>query len=152
MFLFILPALIINVLLIDKLPSVYTNDFWQNIPLTIILGENITRTLIILLPIFMPISIRTSIKKVGFVIYCLGMLLYIFSWIVTIGNQSGTWIQNFISFSAMAYTPLVWLMGIGMMSERLYMRSPYRPWMYLMLSLVFVIFHIYHTLIVYWRI
>ena len=53
---------------------------------------------------------------------------------------------------APAYTPLLWLAGIAMMCDVLYVRRiPYRWWYYLAGSLAFLSFHVAHTFLILTR-
>jgi hypothetical protein len=61
------------------------------------------------------------------------------------------WSTSWLGFVAPAYTPLVWLTGLGLIGRRLYVPSPYRRRMYVALACGFVAFHVTHTSIVYAR-
>ena len=61
------------------------------------------------------------------------------------------WSTSWLGFVAPAYTPLVWLAGLGLIGRRFYLPSPFRWWMYVGLACGFVAFHVTHTSIVYAR-
>ena len=78
-------------------------------------------------------------------------MLYLLSWIpLMIAPESG-WSTSWPGFVAPAYTPLLWLTGLGLIGRRLYVRSPYQRWMYIALASGFIAFHVTHTSIVYTR-
>ena len=71
----------------------------------------------IALAVFMPLRISTQRQKTGLVIYIVGAILYILSWVPLILFPQSAWSTSLIGFSAMAYTPLVWLIGIGLVYD-----------------------------------
>ena len=83
----------------------------------------------------MPLRWDTSVSKVGIAIYLIGMLIYFASWIPLINAPNSAWSNSLAGFMAPAYTPLLWLVGIGLISGW---------WPYLALSVVFVGVHIGH--------
>jgi hypothetical protein len=56
---------------------------------------------------------------------------------------------NLAFSSAPAYTPLIWLIGIGLIGNLLYSSSPYHSSMYILLSIIFIGFHLSHAITVY---
>jgi hypothetical protein len=56
-----------------------------------------------------------------------------------------------LGFAAPAYTPLLWLLGIALLGDRLFWETFFRWWMYLALCIAFLAAHITHTLLVYFR-
>lgn len=148
-----LPVLAVDVLFTAQLPAPYLKDFWSDIPAFVTVGENMARMLVIGLPIFMSFSLRTRKQKIGLVVYLTGLVLYGASWAMAIIAPQSTWASSAFGFSAMAYTPLVWLTGIGLMGDSFYFRGiPYGSWAYIALAVIFTSFHTYHTLIVYGRV
>jgi leucyl aminopeptidase len=61
------------------------------------------------------------------------------------------WSNSIIGFTAPAYTPLFWLMGIGLIGNSFYFNLPYRPWYYISTSILFLIFHNFHAFTIYSR-
>jgi len=65
-FLLMLPIMIWNILFTEKLPQEYQPEvFWKEIPAWLKYAENISRILLFILTILMPLSISTSIQKRG---------------------------------------------------------------------------------------
>lgn len=119
-FLLILPLLAWNLALTDQLPSPFKPEvFGQNIPWFITLGENTFRTLIFLLTALMPLSIKSTQQKRGGILYLTGTLLYFLSWLALIYFPDSAWSNSRLGFLAPAYTPLLWLTGIGFISNYL---------------------------------
>jgi hypothetical protein len=152
-FLLIIPALILNLLWATRLPPMWQFEFfWKNIPPAITYGENISRTLVNVLPVFMPLHVSTKRQKTGLVIYIMGALSYLLVWILMVYFPQSTWSTSLIGSTATAWTSLLWLIGIGLIGDSLYFPIPYRSWVYILLSVVFATFHTVHAGIVYLRI
>ena len=65
-----IPILIWNIIFTSKLPAAYNpTSFNSNIPLFLITLENIFRSIIFVLPLFMKIDISSNIGKKGFYVY-----------------------------------------------------------------------------------
>jgi hypothetical protein len=148
----ILPVMLFDALLTTRLPAAYQMDFfWKDTPTFIAAGENFFRSIIFILPILMPLDATTRSQKIGVWVYLAGILVYFLAWgALILWPQSG-WSTSWIGFLAPAYTALPWLIGIGLIGERFYFISPYRSWMYLGLSAVFIFFHLAHTWTVFMR-
>jgi hypothetical protein len=147
------PILIFNLLLAHKLPASFQTDvFWKNIPKEISFPENLLRTLVMILPILMPFRVSTPNQKLGLALYFTGVLVYFASWGVLIVSPQCAWSRSEIGFLAPAYTPIVWLIGIGLIgNELLNPKIPYKSWMYCVLSALFLVFHNLHTATVFFR-
>jgi hypothetical protein len=151
-FLLLIPILAWNAILGSKLPVAYQAEtFDKDIPSAVPLGENIFRSLVMFLPLLMPLSFASRSQKFGLYIFIFGMLIYFLSWTVLIVFPSSTWSMSAAGFLAPAYTPLIWLVGIGLIGTQFYFKSPYQSWMYILLSVIFLSFHIKHAAIVYLR-
>jgi len=148
----ILPILIWNIILTSKLPSAYDQKlFNSNIPFTIIIGENIFRSIIFLLPLFFRLNISSSINKMGVITFTSGVALYISSWLMLIYAQNSGWSNSVLGFTAPAYTPIIWLIGLSLLVESYYFKWVYSKWHYILPSIAFTIFHVSHTVYVYNR-
>ncbi len=150
--LLLLPIMAWNMIFTSKLPAMYSQEvFEKNIPSFITIGENLFRLIVFILPLLMPIHLETPIQKLGLALYITGTVIYFVSWLAQMYWPQSNWSISIFGSLAPAYTPLIWLIGIGLIGRTLYFASPYRSWMYIMLSLIFVAFHVSHTLIVYQR-
>ena len=136
----------------NRLPNTYQRPiFWHDIPFWIAAGENLTRTAVFVSPLLMPLHIGRSRHSLGLTVYTFGLLVYLLAWMMQIWYPKTQWSAGRAGFMAPAYTPLVWLAGIGLTGDSLYAGGVYRSWMYLALSAVFLGFHNAHAWIVYSR-
>jgi len=151
-FLLTIPILIWNIVLTSKLPQDFQPEiFWKDIPTFLTYGENISRTVVFMLTLLMPLSISTLAQKRGFFLYVGGTLLYFASWVVLINFPNSEWSNSIIGFTAPAYTPLFWLIGIGLIGNSFYFNLPFRRWFFISISIIFLIFHNFHTFTIYCR-
>jgi hypothetical protein len=141
-----------NIVFMDKLPHEYQPEiFWKDIPVWLKYAENISRTLIFILALLMPLSISTLTQKRGVILYLGGTLLYFVSWLVLIYLPDSNWSNNIFGFMAPAYTPLLWLTGIGLIGSSFYFNLPYRRWFFISTAIIFLVFHNFHTMTIYFR-
>jgi len=151
-FLLILPILFWNLIFSNKLPKQFQpQTFWKDIPTFLTYGENITRILVFMLTLLMPLSISTLTQKRGLVLYLVGALLYFASWLALIYFPESKWSNNVMGFMAPAYTPLFWLLGIGLIGNSYYFNLHYKRWFFISIASLFLIFHNFHAMTVYFR-
>lgn len=151
-FLLTIPILVWNLIFADKLPKTFQPEiFWNDIPSFLSYGENISRTIMFIFICLMPIKISTSTQERGFVLYVLGMLIYFASWLSQIYFQNSLWSDSLFGFLAPAYTPIFWLAGIGLIGNSMYFNIPYKRWVFMLISIVFLMFHNAHTFLIYLR-
>ena len=144
------PIMLWNIVFAGKLPAAFQPEtFEKNIPIFIVAGENFFRLVIFILPILMPLRFVTLTQKVGLGLYAAGTALYFLAWLALMVFPHSAWSLSAPGFLAPAYTPLIWLIGIGLIGRSLYFASPYQPWMYIVLAIIFVGFHVSHTTLVY---
>jgi len=150
--LLLLPIMAWNIIFTSKLPLMYSQEvFWRDIPPVIATGENFFRLIVFILPLLMPLRIETSTQKLGLWFYITGTVIYFISWLAQMYFSQSAWSLSAFGFLAPAYTPIIWLVGIGLIGTTLYFSSPYRSWMYIVTSIFFIGFHISHAFIVYSR-
>lgn len=151
-FLLTIPILVWDYLFTDRLPKAFTPDFfWKDIPSFIINIENISRLIMFVLISFMPIKIVTPIQKKGLVLYVIGTLLYFASWLILMYFPNSAWSKSELGLLAPAYTPLFWLIGIGFIGNSFYFNIPFKRWVYLLVVVIFLVFHNWHTYLIYFR-
>jgi len=149
----IIPIIVWNILLTSKLPPAYIPEaFNSNIPLTIIIGENLFRSIIFILPLFFFLNITSSFDKKGLFIFFFGIALYFSSWLMLIYAPNSSWSNSILGFIAPAYTPLIWLVGLSLLVESYYFKLAYSKWHYILPSIAFSTFHVSHAIYVYNRI
>lgn len=151
-FLLTIPILLWNLGLADKLPKAFQPEiFRDNIPSFIAYGENISRTILFALMFFMPLRISTKTQKQGVILYLGGTFLYFASWLILIYFPNGLWSNSVLGLLAPAYTPALWLAGIGLIGDSLYFNIPYKRWVFMFISIVFLMFHNTHAYLIYSR-
>lgn len=148
----LIPIIIWNALLTSKLPPVFDpKSFNSDIPLLIMVGENLFRAIIFMMPLFFRIKISIPMGKAGIIIFLFGVLLYFLSWLMLIYFPDSVWSTSVLGFSAPAYTPLIWLVGLSLMADSYYFKISYSKWHFILPSLVFSFFHVFHAVYVYGR-
>lgn len=152
-FLLVVPALVVDLLWASRLPPAWQFDvFWRNIPPAVAYGERISSLVVNILPVFMPLRISTMRQRRGLVVYIVGMLAYFSAWVMMVFFPQSPWSMSLIGSTATAWTSLLWLIGIGLIGDSLFIPIPYRSWMYILVSVIFAAFHTLHAAIVYLRI
>jgi hypothetical protein len=150
--LLLLPIMTWNLIFASKLPWAYSEEvFSKNIPSFIMNGENVLRSLVFILPVFMPLRIEIQSQRLGLWLYIVGTMVYFLSWLAQIYFPQSKWSLSAWGFLAPAYTPLIWLTGIGLIGSSLYFPLSYQSWMYIVLSVVFIGFHLSHASTVFLR-
>lgn len=149
-FLLFVPILIWNLILTKYLPKSYDPRTFDNgIPQFLLIGENIFRTVIFLLPLFVKISITGGSEKIGFLIFVIGVLIYFTSWLFLIIAPESGWSKSAIGFTAPAWTIIVWLYGFALVINSYYFNVIYNKWHYLVPSILMMVFHTTHSYLVY---
>jgi hypothetical protein len=149
----IVPALALDAVYAGSLPPpLSAEEMGRDIPLALSVPENVLRAAVVLLPLMMPLEARSPRQRAGLALHALGLAAYAASWAALILAPRSAWSTSFAGLLAPAYTPALWLTGIALVGERTYFeRVPYRPWMYVVVSLAFVAFHVAHTALVVLR-
>jgi hypothetical protein len=151
-FLLTIPILLWDYLFTDRLPKApQPEHFWKDIPSFITHIENISRLIMFVFISFMPIKIVTATQKKGLVLYVIGTLLYFASWLILMYFPNSAWSKSVLGLLAPAYTPLFWLIGIGLIGNSFYFNIPFKRWLYFLVVIIFLIFHNWHTYLIYFR-
>ena len=106
----------------------------------VLLLENLLRASVMILPLLMPLRWDTEQAKIGIILYLIGLLVYFASWLPLMYSPDSAWSNSLAGFLAPAYTPLLWLFGIGLIGGW---------WPYLVLSTLFIGVHVSHWRQVY---
>ena len=148
----ILPILFWNIWFANELPVSYTAaGGWDDIPLWLSFVENMLRLCVFMLPAFMIPEWNLPVQKAGILLYMLGVVFYFASWYWPIYLPESSWAQSLAGFMAPAYTPLIWLTGIGLIGQRSFLRWKKTSNIYISLSVLFVCFHSLHAWMVFWK-
>ncbi len=149
-FILTIPIFIWNILLTDKLPKTTKPEIvLQNISPPLIYGENIVRIIVFTMMAFMPIQISKTIQKQGLLLFLFGTIIYFASWLVLIYYPDSLWSKSTLGVLSPAYTPALWLIGIGLIGNSFYFNFPYKRWIFISLSIIFLVFHNIHTYEIY---
>jgi len=144
-FLFFIPILLFNILFFKKLPSHYL----KNISHKIIIWETITRIITMAFSMIMAISIQNKIEKTGLVIYIIGIIIYFTSYFIEIYAPDTLFGRKIIFILAPYWTSVIWLTGIGLVGNSLFINIPYHFTVYLILSITFAAIHTIHGYLCY---
>lgn len=151
-FLLTVPIMIWNLLLSEKLPAAFQPEvFWNDIPPLVTYGENASRIFLFMFTLLMPLRVSTPVQKRGLFLYVAGTVLYFVSWLLLIWFPDSSWSQSMAGFTAPAYTPLIWLVGIGLVADSFYFNRKYKPWYFISIAVLFLLFHNFHTITVFLR-
>lgn len=151
-YILIIPIIIWNISFLSYLPPSYAPiNFNSDIPLWIFVGENIFRTVLFVFPLFFRININVSFENRGLITYLIGIVIYFSSWLAIIIFPTSFWSTSVLGFSAPAYTPIIWILGLGMMADSYYFKFEYSKWHFLLPSIGLIVFHITHAVYVYNR-
>ena len=149
----LLPVLAFNALFGARLPAAFQSDiFWRDIPAWIAIPENTARIGTLVLPLLMPLGWTSQRQRIGWLLYAVGLALYLAAWLALMLAPESLWSTSAAGFAAGAYTPLLWLAGIGLIGEGgLMRRYPALQWLYALCCVVFLAAHNTHALTVYFR-
>jgi len=153
-YILIIPIIIWNICFFSYLPSPYKPENFNNdIPLWIIVGENLFRTVLFIFPVFFKVNIKISFKNKGLITYLVGVVIYFSSWLAIIISPASAWSTSILGFSAPAYTPIIWILGLSMMVDAyaFNFKFNYSKWHFLLPSMSLIVFHISHAIYVYNR-
>jgi hypothetical protein len=149
-FVLTIPILIWNILLTDKLPKTTKSEILiRNISPFIIYTENIVRIIVFTMMAFMPIRIAKPIQKQGLLLFIIGTLIYFISWLLLIYFPDSVWSKSVFGVLSPAYTPALWFIGIGLIGDSFYFNLPYKRWVFILLCIIFLVFHNIHTYKIY---
>ena len=151
-FLLVAPLLVFNVAFAGRLPAAYQAARWDDIPARVAGPEKVLRLGALLLPLLLPISLAGPVQRIGAVLYVTGAAAYVAAWTMQFLRPDSAWSTAAAGFLAPAYTPVLWLTGIGLMGmQPLIAHIRYLPWVFLGTSAAFLTFHNLHAWLVYRR-
>ena len=151
--LLLLPIFVWNLAFTRFLPSPWgTSEFWRDIPGPLAYQENVFRLIVSLVPFLMPLEMTSAIQRRGLVVTGVGVVLYFCAWAAIMLAPHSPWASSSLGFLAPAYTPLIWLVGLALLGQRLFWGRFYRWWMFLVPAGAFITAHVRHTALVYARI
>jgi hypothetical protein len=140
-----MPVIIFNILFTKYLPEFYLKNL--NHPIVTI--ETVARIITIAFSIIMAIKLDNKIGKTGLIVYIIGILIYFCSYFIVIKIPVISFHNNFIVLLAPYWTSAIWLTGIGLCGNKLFINMPYHYTAYIIISIVFAIMHSIHGYICY---
>jgi hypothetical protein len=144
-FWFFVPVIIFNIVFTKYLPEFYL----KNINHPIVTMETVARIMTIAFSVIMAIKLDNNIGKVGLIVYIIGVLIYFCSYFIVIKVPAISFHSNLIVLLAPYWTSVLWLIGIGLLGNKLFINIPYHYTAYIILSVVFAIIHSIHGYICY---
>ena len=144
-FWFFLPIIIFNLVFTKYLPEHYL----KNIKHPIVTLETIARTVTIIFSVIMEIKLDNKVGKIGFIVYIIGVLIYFCSYFIVIKLPVTSFNNNIAVLLAPYWTSVLWLIGIGLLGNKLFVIIPYHYIIYIVISIVFAMLHSIHGYICY---
>ena len=139
-FWFFIPVIIFNIIFTKYLPE----NYLQNVSHVVVLLESITRISLIILSLVLQINTNNLLGKAGIKIYIIGLLIYFLSYYVIIKYSNTIFGQNMIVQLSGYWTSVLWLIGIGLIGNKIFLKIPYKWILYILISILFGIMHTYH--------
>ena len=111
--------------------------------------ETIARITTIALSVIMSIKLDNKTGKIGLIVYIIGILVYFCSYFIVIKIPAISFHNNFIVLLAPYWTSVLWLIGIGLLGNKLFIKIPYHYTAYIIISIIFAVVHSIHGYICY---
>jgi hypothetical protein len=140
-----MPVIIFNIIFTKYLPKYYL----KNIKHPIVAIETVARIITIAFSIIMAINLDNKIGKIGLIVYIIGILIYFCSYFFVIKVPAVSFHNNLILLLAPYWTSALWLIGIGLLGNKLFLNIPYHYTAYIIISIIFAIIHSIHGYICY---
>ncbi len=149
-FILFIPIFLWNLIFIKKLPPVFEDKtFDKNIPKIILVGETFFRVIVFLMPIMTEIDYSKIAGNIGFYIFIVGVVIYFLTWLLLMYYPNSKWSKSLIGFCGPGYTPIIWLVGFAFTVNRFIINIHYNIWFYLVPSILFVVFHVVHSVMAF---
>jgi len=140
-----IPVIIFNIIFTKYLPEF----FLRNINHPIVIMETVAKIVTIAFSLIMAIKLDNKIGKIGFIVYIIGILIYFCSYFIVIKIQANSYNNNLLVLLAPYWTSALWLIGIGFIGNELLLNIPYHNFVYVIVSIVFVVIHSIHGYLCY---
>ena len=111
--------------------------------------ETIARILTIAFSFIMVINIQSKIGKLGLIIYIIGVVIYSASYFIVIYFNNAIIEKNIFVILSPYWTSIIWLIGIGLIGNSLFLKIPYHFSIYIVLSIIFTTIHTIHGYLCY---
>ena len=130
----LVPILLWNIIFTPRL----TQEGFKSgadVPPWILVLEGILRVIVFAFPLLLPLRLKDQWSKGGFVVYSVGTLIYLGSWLPLVYQPNARWSTSALGLLAPYFTPLILFVGIGLIGH---------SWVFVLLSVLFVLFHTLH--------
>lgn len=129
----LLPLLMLNVVLVSRLPSAYADD--SQVPGWLLAVETTLRVLVFGLPLLIRLALANAVNRVGLVLFVGGAVAYVASWVTAISVAGAPESLPPVVALAPYWLAAVFLAGIALMGE---------AWWYLVPVAAFGVVHTWH--------
>ncbi len=150
-FVLLIPIIIWNIIFTSKLPTQFSSQIHNSEFLFVVIAiENICRTALFVLLFFTKVEWMKTNRDYGLAIYVFGCMVYFISWMILIYLPESNWSKSIIGFTAPAYTPSIWLVGIIIIVKTTdVLKIVNSKWPLIVSSFVFIIIHVWHLIMLY---
>jgi len=146
------PAMAITWALWPHLPAAFGGEaFDRGIPAWLLVVENVLRVGIFAALALLQFGVRAPLQRLGWLLYGTGLLLYLGSYLAQILAPNSEWSTSLVGFTALAWTPLIWLVGIGLVCTQTWLPIAWNRAVYPLVSVAFVAAHGAHAYLAYLR-
>lgn len=129
-----LPLLIWNIILGPRIIETrITSDNYS--PKWLLIGENIVRIFVFLLPLLLPMQINNVTSKAGVWIYIFGTLIYFATWLPFLLAPHSAWSNSPVGLLAPRLTPFLAFLGVALIGH---------SWLYGIVAALFILLHTWH--------
>ena len=140
------PPLAISFGLWGALPEAYgAEQFDAGMPAWWRLTENVLRLVVFGLPAALVVGSRAELSRMAWPCYGLGLLAYLASYLMLVLWPEEAWSTSAVGFTAPAWTPAFWLVGLAMLCRASWLWARWRWWMYLVPVAAFLAVHVGHA-------
>ena len=110
------PPLGASLALWGQLPPAYQPEYFDLwVPLLLGYAETILKLSAIVISALLVVGSSQQRHPLGLGLYLCGVVIYLGSYLALIRAPDGLWAQSFVGFTAPAFTPAIWIVGIGLM-------------------------------------
>lgn len=149
-FLLVVPAMAITFPLGPHLPAAYDGvSFDRGIPAWLSAAENLLRIVVFGVPVLLRFGRRAPLQPLGWFLYGVGLMLYLGSYLGQILAPTSGWSTGMVGFTAPAWTPLIWLIGVGLVCTETWVGIAWNRAVYPLLAMAFVALHGAHAYLAY---
>ncbi|MCP4443342.1 MAG: hypothetical protein GY810_30950 [Aureispira sp.] len=129
----VIPLLLWNIIFFKQIPAQYNDD--SNVDQWLLYAETAFRLIAFMSPLLLSMKFERKLQKTGLGIYIAGSLFYYGSWLPIMFAPHSSWSNSPIGILAPYGTPLIVLIGIGLIARS--------KW-YILVASLFIALHLTH--------